>query len=799
MHNPGRLLDVQMFQKKETCFYKRIQPCISKYLTKHTENGKVQFESEVHFFFGNSGFRDKFHSGPCDLLNAINKSGILLGLLFIKYNYAILEQYQLYDEDKEDKHELFFQLYKNGTIPWKNVGIVVTASHNPPHDNGVKILDEEGKQIEEYYENCATKLVNAHLHYLASNRDCSVNDIIDHIIDEIAYYFKKEVGIDMYNNMEYDRIAQMDDLIYYYNLHNPIKANICIGLDTRDSGIFLNNILLESLQCLNIKKCINNMGYATTPCVHFMINYLNCWKEDKKINKILQEKPGYTFHKTENDLDHLQMFYLEEMDQIKQLYFTDAGRRFCSTNQVSPQEEAINKHNHLHMLLPLSIEKYIGDSALFQKETSQFHMHAYNSEHVYFDYFRILFEDIFHSINENFNNCLLNNLPEKEDIYVDCSNGVGGLKLDKFTPIFKMLQKNIIKVNYLKEKTDVLNVRCGSHYVHSKNEMPRNMQREKIIGKKCCSLDGDADRIVYFYVKENDIEKEKEKIEHAKENGVKERNEVTERVVVIDGTKMICLLFKFITNLLSRIRLDQSYLMESNKTIRKISIFIINTAYANSSCINYLEHIIKQAEREIEIFKYIKVQIKYAKTGVKHLERLAKESSIGIFFEPNGHGTIFANIVELDEWAQNLHITDDVAFATLLKYILCFSQTTGDALIDFALIELTLKFLNLTIKDWDAFYELSPSACTHIICKKSHLQHFQTHPEHEQYLMKPISLQKQIEEIVHQIDFKHGRCFVRPSGCEPLIRIYAEAETSQKMQQIIYQVKHIVQEYINNV
>ena len=41
------------------------------------------------------------------------------------------------------------------------IGVMITASHNPECDNGVKLVDPKGEMLEQEWESVATKLANA--------------------------------------------------------------------------------------------------------------------------------------------------------------------------------------------------------------------------------------------------------------------------------------------------------------------------------------------------------------------------------------------------------------------------------------------------------------------------------------------------------------------------------------------------------------------------------------------------------------------------------------------------------------
>ena len=100
------------------------------------------------------------------------------------------------------------------------------------------------------------------------------------------------------------------------------------------------------------------------------------------------------------------------------------------------------------------------------------------------------------------------------------------------------------------------------------------------------------------------------------------------------------------------------------------------------------------------------------------------------------------------------------------------NQAIGDALADLLLVELSLFGLKWSIREWDAIYEERPGCLTAMRVKDRTI--FET-TNAEQQVVKPEGLQKIFDAVIG--GFENARAFVRPSGTEDVVRVYAEAET----------------------
>ncbi|XP_062189841.1 phosphoacetylglucosamine mutase isoform X2 [Phragmites australis] len=323
-------------------------------------------------------------------------------------------------------------------------------------------------------------------------------------------------------------------------------------------------------------------------------------------------------------------------------------------------------------------------------------------------------------------------------LIVDGANGIGGVKLEQIKAELSGL--NIIVRNSGKEGEGILNHMCGADFVQKERVTPHGFSPDDI-GVRCASLDGDADRLVYFHVSS------------ASNNSV----------ALVDGDKILSLFALFIREQLDIISDNGG---QANKPLPS-RLGIVQTAYANGASTKFL--------------KSLGLEVVFTPTGVKYLHKKALEYDIGIYFEANGHGTVLFSedfIAQLESLSNELCSRADTAQYQAAMRLMAASQlinqAVGDALSGFLLVEAILQYKGWSFQNWCELYSDLPSRQlkVKVIDRTAIIT-----TDAETKVSQPSGLQELIDMEI--ANYAHGRCFVRPSGTEDVVRVYAEASTQE--------------------
>ncbi|KGN66058.1 phosphoacetylglucosamine mutase [Cucumis sativus] len=371
--------------------------------------------------------------------------------------------------------------------------------------------------------------------------------------------------------------------------------------------------------------------------------------------------------------------------------------------------------------------------------------------------------DYFHELSSSFR-CLLNSKPNNSELklkdwdnqlVVDGANGVGGQKLEILK---EMLNGLAIEIRNSGKGEGVLNEGVGADFVQKEKIVPLGIGSQDV-GIRCASFDGDADRLVYFTVP----------------------SESSNRINLVDGDKILSLFAIFIK--------EQLTILAARTKATKIdfqpTLGVVQTAYANGASTQYL--------------KELGLEVVFTPTGVKYLHEKAADYDIGIYFEANGHGTILFSDNCISVLQPLCWELSDVSAGSeshkaalrLLAVTRLINQAVGDALSGLLLVEAILQHRNWSIHKWSELYQDLPSRQLKVkVVDRTAVETSNAETE----VVKPPGLQEAINSEIAK--YPQGRCFIRPSGTEDVIRVYAEASTQEAADDLATSVAKLVDQFL---
>ncbi|KAL3138406.1 hypothetical protein ABBQ32_006202 [Trebouxia sp. C0010 RCD-2024] len=330
--------------------------------------------------------------------------------------------------------------------------------------------------------------------------------------------------------------------------------------------------------------------------------------------------------------------------------------------------------------------------------------------------------------------------PLDQDLIVDCANGVGAQHLQSLS---QHLQTSGFSMIAKCTGDGILNGGCGADYIQKERAMPYTFESVSD-GSRCASLDGDADRLVYF----------------TQQGGVFQ---------LFDGDRIAVLAALLVRDILNDLPVPP----------QSVQVGIVQTAYANGASTQFMRD-------------QLGVQVATTPTGVKYLHEEAVKFDIGIYFEANGHGTVLFSDSLLHRL--NKMKGESKAAVELLALSQLINQAVGDALSGVLMVEAGLRRQQWGLGQWAGLYQDLPSRQTKVLVADRSVI---TTTNAETQVAAPAGLQALIDQAVSGVP--SGRAFVRPSGTEDVVRVYAEASSQEAADKLALDVARQVHKVAGGV
>lgn len=316
---------------------------------------------------------------------------------------------------------------------------------------------------------------------------------------------------------------------------------------------------------------------------------------------------------------------------------------------------------------------------------------------------------------------------------LDCANGIGSKVMMGVKESMPQSTLTLINTNW--EQHSSLNHKCSSDFVCTYKELPHPHEIKAYTNPILrASLDGDADRVVFYYTEMNALH-------------------------ILNGDYIAALILTYLSKTLSITEDD-------NAAHPSLTIGFVYTGYTNSACVEYV--------KSLPFPPYVRVSCVCTATGVKHLHAEAEKYDVGVYFEQNGHGNVLFH-------KNHPQMTNIGCF---------FHPNIGDGILDLFATLYILQVLNMTVQDWKKLYTEKHTKMSKIEVQDKNIFICNTN---ELELIEPAYVQGYIERLCASQQAP-CRAFVRASGTENVVRLFVESENSGIMELVHWKITSYIKQ-----